>query len=364
MDPRVHEVFVYYLQTAQGNPSSIHQEGQQARGLLTQARREIANYLGCRSSEIFFTSGATEGLNIIMRGIFGLNPRGHLITSSIEHASVYSTAKSLEDAGCSVTFLNPENSGEINPKALQAALQPDTRLIALMAVNNETGVKTDIHAIAAIAHEAKIPFLVDGVGLMGKASFEIPDGVSAMCFSGHKFHAPKGCGFCFVRSNLKLHSVLTGGAQEFGKRSGTENLPAIMAMLEAIHILYKELPNASTRMEHLRNKLEQELLDRLQGVTINGKDSQRIVNTSNLSFDDVEGESLLTLLDMAGIAVSHGSACASGALEPSRVLLNMGLPREKASSAIRLSLSRFTNESEIDRTIEAIYSIVNKLRYR
>jgi cysteine desulfurase len=137
-----------------------------------------------------------------------------------------------------------------------------------------------------------------------------------------------------------------------------------MAMLEAIHILYKELPNASTRMEHLRNKLEQELLDRLQGVTINGKDSQRIVNTSNLSFDDVEGESLLTLLDMAGIAVSHGSACASGALEPSRVLLNMGLPREKASSAIRLSLSRFTNESEIDRTIEAIYSIVNKLRYR
>jgi cysteine desulfurase len=231
-----------------------------------------------------------------------------------------------------------------------------------MAVNNETGVKTDIEAIAAIAQEHKIPFFVDAVALMGKEEFRIPTGVSAMAFSGHKFHAPKGIGFLMVRSSLKLAPLLIGGDQEYGKRAGTENLSGITGMATAIEILRTELPSASKRMEELRNKFEHELMQRLPDVSINGQ-GPRVVNTSNLAFQGVEGETLLTALDLAGIAVSHGSACASGALEPSRILLNMGCSKEVAASSIRFSLSRFTTQQEIEFCIEAIVKVVLKLRH-
>jgi cysteine desulfurase len=231
----------------------------------------------------------------------------------------------------------------------------------LGAVNNETGVKTDIHAIASIAKQANVPLIVDGVALLGKEPFEIPQGVSAMAFSGHKLHGPKGSGLALIRSSLSLYPLLTGGDQETGRRAGTENLPAIIGFAKAIQLLDEELPEATTRMHMLRQRLEEGLQQAIGPLVINGQ-GPRICNTSNISFPGVEGETLLIALDMAGIAVSHGSACASGALEPSRILQNMGISKTLSRSSVRFSLSRWTTSEEIDACIEITSSIVKKLK--
>ncbi len=362
VDPRVLAAIVHALESdSEGNPSSIHSYGQKARQNLAHAREVISSYLGVREHEIIFTSGGTEGVNMLLRGFFNLGSAGHLITSNVEHSCVYSTAQKLQANGIHCTFLETGAEGAASPEAVKAAIRPDTRLISLMAVNNETGVKTNLEAIAAIAQEAKIPFFVDAVALMGKEVFKVPDGVTAMAFSGHKFHAPKGVGFLMIRSSLKLMPLMTGGDQEFGRRAGTENLPGIAGMAKAVELLRTDLPEALIRMKSLRDKFENDLMSLLSGVTINGQGS-RVVNTSNLAFEGVEGETLLAALDLLGIAVSHGSACASGALEPSRILLNMGCSKELAASSIRFSLSRFTTYDEIKYCIEAIVKTVNKLR--
>ena len=223
-DPRVADAWIASLSLA-GNPSSLHSFGQEARGQLTKARQTIASYLSVKPAEIIFTSGGTEALNMVIRGA---HRSGHIISSVAEHAAVYTTLQQFP----SVTYLPTGLQGAVSPAAVQSAIQPDTRLIVLMAVNNETGVKTDIAAIAAIAESAGIPFIVDGVALLGKEPFFIPKGVSAMCFSGHKLHAPKGIGFAFVRNTLKLQPFITGGEQEFGRRGGTENLSGIIALAE------------------------------------------------------------------------------------------------------------------------------------
>jgi cysteine desulfurase len=240
-------------------------------------------------------------------------------------------------------------------------LRKDTKLIVLMAVNNETGVKSDIEAIAAIAEESNVPFVVDGVALLGKEPFTIPSGVSAVAFSGHKLHAPKGSGMVFIRKRVKCTPLLFGGAQEFQRRAGTENLAAILGLAEAIRLLEVELPSATKRMQALRDRLEEGIISSISDVTINGE-APRVVNTSNLSFEGVDGESLLMSLDLNGVAVSHGSACSSGSLEPSRILLNMGIPRARARSSIRFSLSRFTTRDEIERCIEIVIDVVGRLR--
>ena len=266
--------------------------------VTTKARRNfIASYLSVKPAELIFTSSGTEALNMLLRGV----KPGHILTSVAEHAAVYTTLKQRDN----VTFLPTGLQGAVSPDAVKAAIQPDTRLIVLMAVNNETGVKTDIEAIAAIAESAGIPFIVDGVALLGKEPFSIPKGVSAMCFSGHKLHAPKGIGFAFVRSTLKLSPFIIGGEQEFGRRGGTENLPGIVALAEAVRLLQEELPTASLRMETLRNLLEQNLLTHLPDSVIHGAASPRVVNTLNIAFPGIDGESLLTALDLEGLAVSH-----------------------------------------------------------
>lgn len=358
--PDVLDLVVSVLQNYLGNPSSAHHFGQESRKRLLQARQVVANYLGIKLHETIFTSGGTESINLIIRGLLEGKQQGHILTSSVEHASVYSTVKLMENSGHTATYLSPGLWGAIKPEAVRAAIQPNTQLIALMAVNNETGVKTDIPAIAAIAEEAKIPFLVDGVALLGKEVFTIPTGVSAMAFSGHKFHAPAGTGIAFIRSSLKLRPLISGGDQEFSRRGGTENLSGIIGMAEAIRLL-NDLPSFSQRMSQLRDKLEKTLIQQLSEVYVNGE-GPRIGNISNLAFAGIEGEVLLTTLDMEGIAVSHGSACSSGALEPSRILLNMGLPMERARSSIRFSLSRFTTEEEIDRCLSIVIRTVRRLR--
>lgn len=357
VDPKVLEAMLPELSTTPANPSSAHSFGREARARLSRARQQIADFLQVKPAELTFTSGGTESLNMLIRGLMPAS--GHCISSDVEHSAVFNTIQSLK--GPTASFLKTGLWGAVRPEEVEKAIRPDTRLIVLSAVNSETGVKTDIDAIAKIAQARGILFLVDGVALLGKELFQIPPGVSGMAFSGHKFHAPKGIGLTYLKSPLKLESLITGGDQEYARRAGTENLPGIVGLAAAIELLKKELPTASQKMQRLRDQLEQGLKSRLGNVLINGE-GPRVVNTSNLCFPDVDGETLLMQLDRAGIAVSHGSACSSGALEPSRVLLNMGVPHKSARSSLRLSLSRWTREEEIESCIERLSEIVISLR--
>ena len=353
LDSRVLAVMQEELASHPSNPSSVHHFGQEARKRLSKARQTIASYLQVKPAQLIFTSGGTEALNMLLRGFFAENCSGHLITSNIEHSAIYNTVKTLEKRGVQVTFLSPGLKGFVAPEEVEAALRPTTRLIVLGAVNSETGVKNPIDEIAQLAKKAGIPLLIDGVALLGKEHFSIPEGVSAMAFSGHKLHGPKGIGFAYVHHTFKWESQFTGGDQEYARRAGTENLPGIVGLAKAIEILSDELSNAKEEVEKLRNRLE-EALKRSIGAQVNGETSPRVANTSNIVFPGLDGETLLLQLDLAGVAVSHGSACAAGALEPSRVLLNMGLSKKLANSSIRFSLSRFTTEEEIDHTLEIL----------
>jgi len=365
VDPRVREVMLSELSVEPSNPSSVHFFGQQAKKKLTAARETIASFLQVKPQEILFTSGGTEAMNMLIRGILDRTPeghvKGHVISTDVEHSSVYQTLCALQPKGCALSFLPAGLWGAVQPEAIQSALRRDTRLIVLSAVNNETGVKHDIAAIAAIAEHAGVPLVVDGVALLGKELFSIPLGVSGMGFSGHKFHGPKGVGFAFLRSGVKISPLLTGGDQEFKMRAGTENLIGIIGMAQAIALLRNALPQATHQMALLRDRLENGLIARVDPVIVNGM-GPRIANTSNLSFPDLQGEDLLIALDMAGIAVSHGSACAAGALEPSRVLTHMGVPPPIARSALRFSLSRWTTEAEIDHCLDVLTAIIKRLR--
>lgn len=360
VDPRVTEAIVQHLKNEMGNPSSVHAYGREARALLQNCRKNIAAYLDVKPQEVIFTSGGTESLNMAIRGCASSLPKGHIISSSVEHSCVHSTLLQLQSEGWNVTFLAPGGFGAVSPDSVKEAFRGDTRFIVLMAVNNETGVKTDINAVAAIAQESNIPFIVDGVALLGKESFVIPEGVSAMGFSGHKIHAPSGVGMCFVRTRLKLSPLLIGGEQEYQRRGGSENLTGIVALATAIKLLTDEGSYAIKKMASLRDKLEAGILEGVSGASVNGS-GPRVCNTTNISFGHLDGEGLLAALDIAGVAVSHGSACSSGALEPSRVLLNMGLPRSAARSSLRLSLSRFTTEADVDEALAIILRVCSKM---
>ncbi|MEM7174726.1 MAG: cysteine desulfurase family protein [Chlamydiota bacterium] len=341
------------------NPSSAHFFGRQARGLLAAARKTIANYLEVKPSEIIFTSGGTESLNLLIRGALEQYPSGHIISSNLDHACVYNTVQACERKGYSATYLSPGVYGAPTAAAVAAAMQHNTRLVVLSAANSETGVKLAIGEIAAIAEQAGIPLILDGVALLGKESIQLPPGVMGMGFSGHKIHGPKGVGFAFARADLALQAQLLGGGQEESRRSGTENLAGILGLAKAIAILEAEGAPAARQMARLQTQLEVGLRRAIPQLIINGT-GPRIVNTSNIAFPGIEGEVLLAQLDQLGIAVSHGSACASGALEPSRVLLNMGLSRSRAASSLRFSLSRMNTEADIETTIDTIASLVNK----
>ena len=362
VDPQVIQAIHEALNNDFGNPSSIHSFGQESRQQLLAARDRVANYLKVKPTEICFVSSGTEAMNMLIRGVIATQPDAHIISSNVEHSAVYQTLQSLEKQGYKVSYLPTGLAGAVDPDQVQQAIQKDTKLITLMAVNNETGVKTDLEKIAAIAEAHQIPFIVDGVALLGKTLFSIPDGLSAMGFSGHKIHGPKGIGFAFIRSRLKLTPFITGGDQEYGRRGGTENMPGILGLAKAIECLEASLPEASLHMKQLRDLFETLLLKNLSGVVINGQ-GIRIENTSNLAFEGVDGESLLRLLNQEGVAASHGSACSSGALEPSRVLINMGIPLKVVRSSIRFSMSRMNTREEIESAAAIITNCVNKLSH-
>ena len=353
LDPEVSRALIEEIHAVDGNPSSVHAFGREVRNRVTKARRTIARILGVNSQEIIFTSGGTEAVNMAIRGILGKNPQGHVITSNVEHSCVSETLRDLESEELQVSFLPVGLYGAVIVEAVEAVITPRTRLLVLMAVNNETGAKNDIPAIAALASRHKIPFIVDGVAQLGKELFTIPEGVTAYCFSGHKIHAPKGIGLLYLKRGTSFHPLLLGGGQEHEKRGGTENTLGIIALARAFERIEEELPLAAQKMLLLRQRLEEGIKEKVPDCVIHAT-APRICNTVNISFPGVDGESLLMNLDLVGVAVSHGSACSSGALEPSRILLNMGIPKKIAATSIRFSLSRMTTEEEIEETIALI----------
>lgn len=354
LDPRVIEVMQEILSPLPFNPSSVHCFGQESKKLLTNARDTIAHALHVKPQELVFTSGGTEALNLLIRGLYAHG--AHIISSNVEHPAVRQTLDSL---GAKVTYLPAGLWGAIQPHQLEEAITPDTQLIVLTAANNITGVKTDLPAIADIARKHNIPFIVDAIQILGKEQFQIPLGVTAMAFSGHKLHGPTGIGLAFIRSPFKLTPQITGGSQEYGRRAGTENLLGIVGLAKAIELLALELPAATHRMQKLRDKLTNGLMETLENIVVHGQ-GPRLCNTVHIGFPRIDGETLLLQLDLAGIAASHGSACTSGGLEPSPILLNMQIPVSLARASLRFSLSRTTTEQEIDTAIELITQYVKK----
>ena len=343
-----------------GNASSIHQEGQQARSAVEQARARVARFLGCRPSEIVFTSGGTESDNL---AVFGSAAAGdHVICSSVEHHAVLHAVKRLGERGVEVEFLPVNGLGVVSAEDVRRALRPNTRLVSVMMANNETGVLQPVVEIGRIAREAGVRFHVDAVQAAGKVAIEVDAiGCDLLSISGHKMHGPQGTGALFVRSRTRLEPLFAGGAHERQRRAGTENVAGIVGLGKAAEGAMEGLcSGAGERMGVLRDRLETGLLEFASGV--NGGQTARVPNTSNLWFESLDGEALVIGLDLKGLAVSSGAACSSGASEPSHVLEAMGLPVERARASLRFSLHRQTSAEEIERTIELVSIQVAKLR--
>lgn len=359
LDPSVLETMVSELRGPPANPSSTHYFGKKAKAALTKARELIASYFSVKPEALIFTSGATESLNALLRSLFGSRPKGHLVTTALEHSAVYETVRYLEGTGLSVSFVPVDSWGAPRVEAIEEAIQSDTRAIVLSAANTETGVKLDIEAIAALAERRGIPLILDAVAFIGKEPWIMYSGISALAFSGHKFHGPKGIGGMVIRPDLKFSPLITGGGQESLRRSGTEFLAGILGLARAFEILIERQPEITAHLSSLRDHLEKGLLREFSELQINGE-GPRISNTSNLFFPGVDGETLLMHLDMAGVAASHGSACSSGALEPSRVLQQMGFPLRRVRSSLRFSLGRMNTLAEVDACIERTSEIISK----
>ncbi len=356
LDPRVFKAMLPDLQGPPANPSSVHSFGREAHHLLQKARQTTASFFSATPQEIIFTSGGTESINLFLRG---LGTKGHIITSTIEHSCVYRTLQHLENQGLKVTYVPVGPWGAPLPEAISKAIRPDTRAIVLSAANTETGVKIDLESIAELAKTQGVPLLIDAVSFIGKEPWTMFPGITAVAISGHKFHAPKGIGALFLKSSLKLIPLATGGAQEYQHRAGTENLAGILGLAEALAILSKEQTQITEQLSDLRLRFEHGLQRELPDMQINGE-GPRISNTSNLAFPGIDGETLLIQLDRMGLAASHGSACASGAMEPSRILTQMGIPRKVACSSLRFSMGRLNTREEIDRAIRIISECVRK----
>ncbi len=358
LDPRVIEAMHTVLKSFPLNPSSNHSFGQKGKQLLISARDTVARVLGVKPNEIIFTSGGTESLNFLIKGFFHLSSfqEAHIITSNVEHPAVNETLRQLEKKGARISYLPVGLWGAVQPDQIEEVISNTTKLIVLTAVNNVTGVKTDIEPIAAIAHNSNIPFVVDGVQLLGKEPFSIPCGVSGMAFSGHKLHAPSGIGIAFLRSDFKIPPLIVGGGQEYGFRGGTENLLGIVGIAKAIDLL-PSLASSDKQMKHLTDRLIEGL--RPYDIVVHGE-GPRICNTAHIGFPGMNGETLLLQLDLLGIAASHGAACSSGGTEPSPVLINMGIAPALAKESLRFSLSRMTTEEEIKTTIDVISQIYRR----
>jgi cysteine desulfurase len=351
---------------AWGNASSIHHFGQQAKALLDEARTEVAALVGGDPSEVVFTCGGTESDNLALRGAaeaLDATGRKHLIATTIEHEAVLNTLKSLARRGWRVTLLPVDASGIVSPDALSEAITDETAVVSVMHANNEIGTVQPIAELAALAHERGALFHTDAVQSAGKIALDIKAlGVDLLSISGHKFYGPKGTGALWIRRGVRLLPFVTGGRQERNRRAGTENVPGLSALGLAAGLARDKVSTEAARLAALRDRLEQSLLTTVPGSARNGAASPRVANTTNISFERIESESLLIGLDLEGIAVSSGSACSSGTLEPSHVLKAMGLPHHRTLSSIRFSLGASNTDADVDRVLEVLPPLVDKLR--
>ncbi|KUO50620.1 MAG: cysteine desulfurase NifS [Desulfitibacter sp. BRH_c19] len=361
----VADLVVEYMVDKFGNPSSIHSFGREARKALDEAREKIANLIGAEPKEIFFTSGGTESDNVAVLGAaFANSKKGkHIITSSIEHHAVMDTCKYLEKQGFEVTYLPVDDQGLIRVEDLEKAIKPETILISIMHVNNEIGTIQDISEMAKIAKEKGILFHTDAVQSLGKISVKVNElNIDMLSGSSHKIYGPKGVGVLYVRKGVKLNSIMFGGAQERKKRPGTENLSGIVGFALAAELAEKEMEQETERLSKLRDKLTKGILENIPHTRLNGHPEKRIASNVNVSVEFIEGESLLLSLDMRGIGASSGSACTSGSLDPSHVLLAMGLSHEIAHGSLRMTLGRENTEEDVDYVLEVLPQIVDRLR--
>jgi cysteine desulfurase len=367
VDPAVVEAMLPHFSLEFGNASSIHAFGQRARAAVETAREQVALLLKAQPQEIVFTSGGTESDN---HGIFGVvraaletQPTAHVITTSVEHEAVLNSCQTLERQGVAVTYLPVSSHGLIRPDDLRQVIRPDTALITIMHANNELGTVQPIEEIGRIAAEHDIYFHTDAVQSAGK----IPVDVGAcqldlLSLSGHKLYAPKGVGAIYIKSGVRLEQLLYGGHHQRGFRPGTENVAGIVGLGKAAELARLGLANDAARLLPLRDRLEQGLLSRVPGASANGAAARRTPNTSNISFPGIDGQALVIALDLGGLACSTGAACSSGAVEPSHVLMAIGLPVSDARASIRFSLGRHTTPAEIDAALEIVTAAVARLR--
>lgn len=357
---------VHTMRDVWGNASSVHHFGQQAKAALDQARGQVASLIGADASELVFTAGGTESNNIAIRGAAdALDPtrRKHLVVSAIEHEAVLNTAKSLAKRGWRITLVPVDASGIVSLDRFRDALSDDTALVSVMHANNEIGTIQPIAELAALAHERGALFHTDAVQSAGKIPVDVRAlGIDMLTIAGHKFYGPKGTGALWLKRGVRLISPITGGRQERSRRAGTENVPALAGLGVAAELAASKPIGEAPRLARLRDRMEAGILATISGTERNGAASPRVANTTNISIDRVEAESLLIGLDLAGIAVSSGSACSSGTLEPSHVLKAMGLPHGRTLGSLRFSFGTSNTDADVDRVLEVLPPLVEKLR--
>jgi cysteine desulfurase len=363
--PEVLEVMVPYFHDLYGNPSSAHSFGGQVAEKISEAREKAAHLLGAHPEEIIFTSGGTESDNSAIRSALASRPeKRHVLTSQVEHPAIRSLCRYLSKQGYRITEVPVNTGGEMDMAAYEQNLTADTAIVSLMWANNETGVIFPVEEAAELAHKKGIPFHTDAVQAAGKIPIDLRGSpIDMLSISGHKLHGPKGIGILYVRKGTRFMPLIIGGHQERNRRAGTENAPAIIGLGKACELAVRRLEEENTRVKQLRDRLEASILSKVPYTHVNGGDVPRLPNTSNISFEFVEGEAILLHLDEYGICASTGSACTSGSLEPSHVLLAMKVPPARAQGSLRFSLSIYNSHEDIDTVVEKIPAIVEKLRH-
>ena len=365
VDPRVLQKMLPYFTENFGNPNSQHACGRRAAAAVDEARDTVASLIGAKPSEIYFTSGGTESDNWALRGAAHANAeRGkHLIVSAVEHPAMISTAKELQKEGFEVTFAAVDEFGKVDVEELRKSIRPDTTFIGVMTANNEIGTIQPLAEISALARERGITFFTDAVQAAGALKLNVKEpAVDMLSFSGHKFYGPKGVGVLYIRSGVRVGKIITGGHQERSMRGGTTNVPGIVGLAEAFRLANEEMAQNNAHVSAIRDRFIARVLREIPYVKLNGHPKDRLPNNANFSFRYIEGESLLFSLDLAGIAVSSGSACSSGSLEPSHVLLATGLPEGLAHGSIRFSFGKENTAEQIDIAVEQLKEIVVRLR--
>ncbi len=365
LKPEVLKEMLPFLEDNYSNPSSVYQFAQKARKAVEDSRSTIANILGAKDKEIYFTAGGSESDNWIIKGVAeALQDKGkHIITSKIEHHAVLHTCEFLERHGYEVTYLDVDENGLVSPEAVEAAIRPDTILISVMFANNEIGTIEPIGKIGQIASKHHVLFHTDAVQAFGHVPINVEElSIDLLSASGHKFHGPKGIGFAYIKEGIKLENLIHGGAQERSRRAGTINVPGIVGMAAAARMASEKMEESMKKEIEVRDYAIDRILKEVPYVRLNGDTEQRLPNNINVCFRFIEGESLLIMLDQKGICASSGSACTSGSLDPSHVLLAIGLPHEIAHGSLRMTLSEDTTKQDMDYVVDNIKGIVERLR--